>query len=91
MLKPSVALLFPSLSILVSSHLKDWEYLLPSNYHRQMNSQPTCGPLDMSFSSSTDAASMSSVSPPPRLDGISCSSVTSEMRPELLGKQLMDY
>lgn len=33
-----------------------------------MNSQPTCGPLDISFSSSTDAASVSSVSPPPWLD-----------------------
>lgn len=39
---------------------EDWEYLLPSNYHRQMNSQPTCGSLDISFSSSTDTASMSS-------------------------------
>lgn len=30
---------------------QDWEYLLVSNYHRQVNSQPVSGPVDSSVSS----------------------------------------
>lgn len=44
---------------------KDWEYLLGSHYHRQMNSQSVCGPLESSGSNNsliTDAEGMSSVS-----------------------------
>lgn len=33
--------------------LKDWDYLLVSNYHRQLNSQPVSGPVDASVSSNT--------------------------------------
>lgn len=41
--------------------LKDWDYLLASNYHRQINSQPVCGPVDSS-SSNTDTDGLSMVS-----------------------------
>lgn len=33
--------------------LKDWDYLLVSNYHRQLNSQPVSGTVDASVSSNT--------------------------------------
>ncbi|XP_011601409.2 anaphase-promoting complex subunit 1 [Takifugu rubripes] len=32
---------------------EDWDYLLVSNYHRQLNSQPVSGPVDASVSSNT--------------------------------------
>ncbi|XP_041803521.1 anaphase-promoting complex subunit 1 isoform X1 [Chelmon rostratus] len=32
---------------------EDWDYLLGSHYHRQMNSQPLCGPVDSSGSNNT--------------------------------------
>uniref|UniRef100_A0A4W6ETI9 Anaphase-promoting complex subunit 1 n=1 Tax=Lates calcarifer TaxID=8187 RepID=A0A4W6ETI9_LATCA len=35
------------------SQLSDWEYLLGSHYHRQMNFQPACGPVDSSGSNTT--------------------------------------
>uniref|UniRef100_A0A8P4FW56 Anaphase-promoting complex subunit 1 n=1 Tax=Dicentrarchus labrax TaxID=13489 RepID=A0A8P4FW56_DICLA len=31
----------------------DWDYLLGSHYHHQMNSQPVCGPVDSSGSNNT--------------------------------------
>uniref|UniRef100_A0A8D3DZY2 Anaphase-promoting complex subunit 1 n=1 Tax=Scophthalmus maximus TaxID=52904 RepID=A0A8D3DZY2_SCOMX len=31
---------------------EDWDYLLGSHYHRQMNFQPACGPVDSSLDSS---------------------------------------
>uniref|UniRef100_A0A8C4EHU5 Anaphase-promoting complex subunit 1 n=1 Tax=Dicentrarchus labrax TaxID=13489 RepID=A0A8C4EHU5_DICLA len=32
---------------------EDWDYLLGSHYHHQMNSQPVCGPVDSSGSNNT--------------------------------------
>lgn len=32
---------------------EDWDYLLGSHYHRQMNSQPVCGPVDSSGSNTS--------------------------------------
>ncbi|KAM7408400.1 hypothetical protein PAMA_002224 [Pampus argenteus] len=32
---------------------EDWDYLLGSHYHRQMNFQPVCGPVDSSGSNTT--------------------------------------
>uniref|UniRef100_UPI0037E7A35D anaphase-promoting complex subunit 1 n=1 Tax=Semicossyphus pulcher TaxID=241346 RepID=UPI0037E7A35D len=46
---------------------EDWDYLLGSHYHRQMNSQPVCGPVDSSGSNnylSPDTEGMSSASSP---------------------------
>lgn len=45
--------------------LQDWDYLLVSNYHRRVNSQPVSGPVDSSVSSNarrTDTNELSSVS-----------------------------
>ncbi|XP_041646120.1 anaphase-promoting complex subunit 1 [Cheilinus undulatus] len=46
---------------------EDWDYLLGSHYHRQMNFQPVCGSADCSGSNlslSPEAEGMSSVSSP---------------------------
>ncbi|KAM6997725.1 anaphase-promoting complex subunit 1 [Tautogolabrus adspersus] len=46
---------------------EDWDYLLGSHYHRQMNSQPVCGPADSSGSNhsrSPETEGMSSASSP---------------------------
>lgn len=53
--------MFTAFYLCLSSPLKDWDYLLASNYHRQMNSQPTYGPVDAS-SNNTDTYGLSSVS-----------------------------
>lgn len=45
--------------------LQDWDYLLVSNYHRQVNSQPVSGPVDSSVPSNArraDTNELSSVS-----------------------------
>lgn len=52
---------------LALTSLKDWEYLLGSHYHRQMNSQPLCGPLGSS-GPKNDAEDLSSVSHSGRID-----------------------
>ncbi|XP_070834048.1 anaphase-promoting complex subunit 1 isoform X1 [Chaetodon trifascialis] len=46
---------------------EDWDYLLGSHYHRQMNSQPLCGPVDSSGSNNTliaETEGLSSASSP---------------------------
>ncbi|XP_062286497.1 anaphase-promoting complex subunit 1 [Scomber scombrus] len=46
---------------------EDWDYLLGSHYHRQMNSQSVCGPVDSSGSNTsvtTDLEGLSSASSP---------------------------
>lgn len=56
--------LFPDFYLCLLS-LKDWDYLLGSHYHHQMNSQPVCGPVDSSGSNNTlimETGGLSSVS-----------------------------
>lgn len=54
--------MFTAFYLCLFSPLKDWDYLLASNYHRQMNSQPTYGPVDASCFNNTDTYGLSSVS-----------------------------
>ncbi|TKS85950.1 Anaphase-promoting complex subunit 1 [Collichthys lucidus] len=43
---------------------EDWDYLLGSHYHRQMNFQPVCRPVDSNNILITDTEGLSSVSSP---------------------------
>lgn len=43
--------------------LQDWDYLLVSNYYRQVNSQPVSGPVDSNVSSNARRSDADELSP----------------------------